>query len=969
MKSLTYLRLVLALVCEISKPSDSDKKIQQTQDKVLQAEISHVISRISSLPQIQLVQKMILSLELNFLTRIQAITLALVLILFNSGCTSLVRGDGGKEVVSNIVTKNLNEDKVSRTPILKLGSKGEQVVELKNRLFVLNYLTDYDSDEKNSFSNIFNAKTEKAVKDFQENNNLKIDGIVGVKTNEALVEAGWPSNLSSRALFNRGLKQSSFIDALLDYNEAIKRDKNFAEAYYRRGMLYAYADYFAGIDRDRNKASNDFTEAIKINSDYVEAYLERGIIHNEKKDWKSAIDDWTQAILIEPDNTEAYYRRAKAKEQLKNTKDIINDYIEVIKIKLKSEQDTDLKKQVEQAIKNFQNNQVSPELMLALSRGVASTGVSDIFVREEYSSSKNEDVKLLYESTIKGLEKAIDNLRNTQEQNILALLYYYKALNQYELEKDELKKREIIQLLLDNFDTKKTFKQITFASTHYYRGILFLERGEQEEAKKEFDEAIDQLPNFTKAYYLRGIIRSKQGDEQGAISDFKKYLQEDPEMEEAKKMRDYQNSTYITLEARKVCFSQEIPKEYLETLKSSVSLDAPAYLRRGKLRFLLGDYPGAKKDFQEVIKANPNLAADAYYQQGKVAAYEFYFLTEQITEQTDDKQVLKKAKEAKENFDKAIKKDPSLSKAYFERGYLQYKIILKSSINSRNTVFNKTTDFAWIDDSQNDFKQAIKIDKSFAQAYYLMVVAERYKSRTKYEQETGERALYENKNKFKLSPTEINNLTEAIRNDIYFYSDFIGANRVTMKRAICVDLGNYKQDNTTKPVSIIPFQSKKENGYYTLALNNYRKKEYKQAIENISEAIKINPDISDYYVIRGAAYYFSDNKYYKKASNNFQASIELEPRLTPLIPLTSPLNIPETTYSSSISHFLIGRIIENQDISQKEYQIALAYLPQADWIIGGGADGSQVQNIPSSSSAKVPSRRVTVQGGRSCKCP
>ncbi|GAA6618391.1 tetratricopeptide repeat protein [Scytonema sp. NUACC26] len=836
---------------------------------------------------------------------------------------------------------------------LKLGSKGDQVVELKNRLLTLDYLDYSDKD-----GNIFDTKTEEAVKKFQKDNNLKVDGIVETKTNEALFEAIWPSSLSGRALFNRGLKQSQFSDALRDYNEAIKRDENLAEAYYRRGMLYAYVDLdFGDFPQDLNKALENFNKAIKINPDYVEAYLERGIIHNEKKDWKSAIDDWTQAILIEPDNKEAYYRRAKAKEQLKNTEDIINDYIEVIKVKLKLEQDADLKKQVEQVINNFQNDRVSPELMLALSRGVASTGVSDIFLRreEEYSSSANEDIGSLYKSTIKGLEKAINNLGNTQEQNLLVLLYYYKALNQYELEKDRLKKREIIQLLLDNFDPKNTSKQNTFASTYYYRGLLFLEIGEQEEAKKEFDKAIERQPNFTKAYYLRGIIRSKQGDEQGAISDFNKYLQRDPEMEEAKKMRDYPND--IILEAQKVCFSQEIPKEYLETLESSVPLDAPAYLKRGKLRFLLGDYPGAKKDFQEVIKAEPNLAADAYYQQGKVAAYEFYFLTEQ----TDDEQVLKKAKEAKENFDEAIKKNPNFSEAYFERGYLQYKIVLKYSKNSRNTVFNKQTDVAWIDDCQNDFKQAIKIDKNFAQAYYLMVVTERYRFRIQVEQQaeqTGQNInliKIEDVKNYNLSSTEIKNLTEAIRNDISFYLDFIGVHRLTMKRAICVDLVKSKQDNTTKPGNIISFKSKKEYSYYTIALDNYRKKEYKQAIENISQAIKLNPDISDYYVIRGAAYYFykHDNEYYKAAFKDFQVSIQLEPRLTSLISIIASVNIPDTTYSSSISHFLMGRIIENQDISQKkqgisqkEYYIALKYLPQVDWIIGPGGGGSQTQRIP-----------------------
>jgi tetratricopeptide (TPR) repeat protein len=180
-----------------------------------------------------------------------------------------------------------------------------------------------------------------------------------------------------------------------------------------------------------------------------------------------------------------------------------------------------------------------------------------------------------------------------------------------------------------------------------------------------------------------------------------------------------------------------------------------------------------------------------------------------------------------------------------------------------------------------------------------------------------------------------------------------------MKRAVCVDLSNSRQDNTIKSASIIPFKSKKEEIYYTLALDNYRKKEYKQAIENISQAIKLNPDISDFYLIRGAAYYFykHNNEYYKEALKDFKKSIQLEPKLTSLFPSVLSNEFPDKTYSSSISHFLIGRIIENQEISQKEYQIALSYLPQADWLRTQAGDPNQTQNTASSSSAKVPSKK------------
>ncbi|BAY66896.1 TPR repeat-containing protein (plasmid) [Calothrix brevissima NIES-22] len=1008
MEGLAYL--YLALNYERLTKTEFDTKLEQTEDHVLQTEINNEDLSIVFSHQTQSNQKFVLNSKLKFLITMKPIALTLVFILSSPASALLVRDSSGKEVTTlqnnlkqlgyfprkslatgyfgkvteasvykfqkdngliadgqvgvntrNSLNKVLHPSHKNikpHTSILQLGSKGEQVAELHYRLKMLEYFNDTSKIRSNSKDITFDRETEKSVKEFQQDNNLKVDGIVGQKTNEALFEAIWPSRMSGRALFNRGLERGNFSDALVDYNEAIKRDKNLVEAYYRRGMLYAYAGInsaaAADINRDINKALNNFTEAIKINPDYVEAYLERGIIYNEQKDWKRAIDDWTQVILIEPDNTEAYYRRAQAQAQLKNIRDTINDYIKIIQIQLKSEQDTDLKKQIEQIIDNFQNNQINPELMLALSQGIASTSAADFFLRrEEYGSyDPDKDVKPLHQEAIKGLKNAINNLKNTKSQNNLTLLYYYEFLN---------------QLLLDKFNTQIDTNQNTFVSNHYYKGILFLEKGKQQEAKNEFDKAIERQPNFTKAYYLRGIIRSKQGDNQGAINDFKKYLQGDPERKEAKKMRDYPNSNSLISEAQEVCFRQEIPQEYLETLESSVPSDAPAYLRRGKLRFLLGDYPGAKNDFQAAIKADSKLSAEAYYQIARVAAYEFYSLIEQP--KPDFQQAFKQAKEAKDNFDEAIKISPDFSEAYFERGYLKYKITIKSNENNgsddeikarrniRDTIFSKTTDDVdWLKDSQNDFQRSIKIDKNFALAYYLIVVAERYKSRIQNKQQTDDIVNY------KLSSTEINNLTEAIRSDIYFYSEFIGQGRLIIKRAIYVDLENSQQDNKIKPMKITSLNFKKENGYYNLALENYRKKEYKQAIDNISKAIKLNPDITDYYVIRGAAYYFlkPDNEYNKKALNDFETSITLKSRPTMSISTVPPDAVPNITDSSSISNFLIGRILENQDISQKYYLTALLSLPQVDWIIDkqqGGTD--QAQKVKTSGGAQVSS---------SCQC-
>ena len=70
------------------------------------------------------------------------------------------------------------------TPSLKNGSKGESVKQLQEKLLALGYsLPRYGADGS------FGAETERAVKLFQQDNGLTVDGIAGKLTLAALDKA------------------------------------------------------------------------------------------------------------------------------------------------------------------------------------------------------------------------------------------------------------------------------------------------------------------------------------------------------------------------------------------------------------------------------------------------------------------------------------------------------------------------------------------------------------------------------------------------------------------------------------------------------------------------------------------------------------------------------------------------------------------------------------------------------------
>ncbi len=104
----------------------------------------------------------------------------------------------------------------------------------------------------------------------------------------------------SRQLFNEAVNEENSDKAIEIYNECIKIDPDFAEAYNNRGVLYLKKG-------DKDKAENDFNEA--ISKGYVEAYLNLGLLNCQRGEKDKAKNDFDAAITNKRNYAEAYYIR------------------------------------------------------------------------------------------------------------------------------------------------------------------------------------------------------------------------------------------------------------------------------------------------------------------------------------------------------------------------------------------------------------------------------------------------------------------------------------------------------------------------------------------------------------------------------------------------------------------------------------------------------------------------------------
>ena len=97
-------------------------------------------------------------------------------------------------------------------------------------------------------------------------------------------------------LYSRGWRygrKGEYHGAIIDLDEAIELNPDFAQAFRVRGLVY---DKKGEYDR----AIANFNQAIGLKPDYADALHERGIAYAKKGEYDRAIADYNEAIRLNP---------------------------------------------------------------------------------------------------------------------------------------------------------------------------------------------------------------------------------------------------------------------------------------------------------------------------------------------------------------------------------------------------------------------------------------------------------------------------------------------------------------------------------------------------------------------------------------------------------------------------------------------------------------------------------------------
>ena len=301
---------------------------------------------------------------------------------------------------------------------------------------------------------------------------------------------------------DEALQRDDFRGAMADYNEAVKLNSDYVEAYFNRGIaksnLRDFNGAIADLDRvikldpdyveayfslgnvkfslgDHSGAIADYDKAIKLKPDFVAAYNNRGVIKACSSDYSSAIEDYDQAIKLKPDFAEAYHNRGDVKAGLRKHSEAIADYDRAIKL--------------------------DPDLAGAYhNRGLAKSNLGD------------------HSGAIADFNRAIELKPNYAEA------YYSRGIVNRVLKRHS----EAIADYNRAIELKPDY-----AEAYFNRGEVKFNLGVRRDAIADYNRAIELEPDFAKAYNNRGMVESILGEHRNAIADFDQTIKLKPDDAEA----------------------------------------------------------------------------------------------------------------------------------------------------------------------------------------------------------------------------------------------------------------------------------------------------------------------------------------------------------------------------------------------------------------------------------------------------
>jgi tetratricopeptide (TPR) repeat protein/S1-C subfamily serine protease len=415
------------------------------------------------------------------------------------------------------------------------------------------------------------------------------------------------------------------------------------------------------------------------------------------------------------------------------------------------------------------------------------------------------------------------------------------------------------------------------------------------EARKAVDKVIAKKPDFYQAWYLKGMIFRSEEKYPESIAAFDKALRINPNFAQAWKQRG------------RVLLKLDKYSEALTSFDNAIALSPNQFalygLRGFTLRYLKR-FPEAIEAFNQAIKIDP-LFKLAYggrgLSYGDLKKYRQGIADCTQAIQLDPKDAmyyslrgtfysaLKDYKQAIADYTQAIQLDPKDADYYYFRGTTTYSglkdykqaiadLTQAIQLNRKDAryYFNRGMAYLTLKDYKQaiaDYTQAIQLDPKDARYYFGRGMA--YLALKDYKQ-----AIADYTQAIQLDPK-----------DAIYYSSRGGVYLILKdyKQAISDLTETIRRDPKNAPYTVqgLRYSEFKDDkdiliSYTTIMSITYSErgnaymqlKDYKQAINDYTQAIQLNPKNADYYAIRGGIYFLLEE--YKQGIDDLTQAIQLD---------------------------------------------------------------------------------------------
>ncbi|HBB30302.1 MAG TPA: hypothetical protein DC064_00225, partial [Cyanobacteria bacterium UBA9273] len=124
---------------------------------------------------------------------------------------------------------------------------------------------------------------------------------------------------------NQLQKAQHYEDAIAAYDQALKLNPNYCEAWYERGLTLEKLNQF-------EEAIASYQQTVQIKPDFYQAWYQQGVVFNQLQQYQEALAAYDRVLEIRPDDCNTWFVRGLMLEAWQNPEAAIASYDKAIEI-------------------------------------------------------------------------------------------------------------------------------------------------------------------------------------------------------------------------------------------------------------------------------------------------------------------------------------------------------------------------------------------------------------------------------------------------------------------------------------------------------------------------------------------------------------------------------------------------------------------------------------------------------------